>query len=182
MMVTTHVAAGLLLAVPVAAVAPHLTLPAAVGAMLGGVLPDLDLFVGVHRKTLHFPIYYSIFGVGAAAIAVVAPEPITVGIALFLLAAGLHSASDWLGAGEELRPWERTSDQAVYLHPWRRWVRPRYLVRYDGAPEDLLLTVVLAAPAALTFEGWLRSLVVGGILLAAAYTLVRKRVPDWIDL
>jgi hypothetical protein len=182
MMVTTHVAAGLLLAVPVAAVAPHLAVPAAIGAVLGGLVPDLDLLVGVHRRTLHFPVYYSALGVVAALAAAVAPGPLTVGLALFLLAAGLHSASDWLGAGEEMRPWERTSDRAVFLHPRRRWLRPRYVVRYDGAPEDFLLTAVLAVPAAATFDGWLRALAVGGVLLAAAYTLVRKRIPDWLGL
>lgn len=182
MMVTTHVAAGLLLAAPVAYVAPELAVPAAAGAVLGGVLPDVDLFVGVHRKTLHFPVYYSVAGVLAAAVALATPTPLTVAAALFLLAAGVHSLSDWFGAGEELRPWERTSDRAVYLHPRRRWLRPRYVVRYDGAPEDLLLTVALAVPAAVTFDGWLRALVAGGVLLAAAYTLFRKRVPDWLGV
>ncbi|WP_336024730.1 metal-dependent hydrolase [Halobellus salinisoli] len=182
MMVTTHVASGLLLAVPVAMAAPTLALPAAVGAVVGGILPDIDLFVGVHRKTLHFPVYYSLLGLLAGGVALVAPGPATVAVALALLAAGVHSISDWFGAGEELRPWERTSDRAVYLHPRRRWLRPRYVVRYDGAPEDLLLTVALAVPAAATFEGWLRALVVAGVVLAAAYTLLRKRVPDLLGI
>ncbi|WP_435183301.1 metal-dependent hydrolase [Halobellus sp. EA9] len=182
MMVTTHVAAGLLLATPVALLAPEFALPAAAGAVLGGVVPDLDLFVGTHRKTLHFPVYYSVAGVVAGVAAVLAPGPLTVAVALCLLTAGIHSASDWLGAGDELRPWERTSQRAVFLHPRRRWLRPRYLVRYDGAPEDLVLTVVLATPAALAFEGWPRALVVGGVALAAAYTLVRKRVPEWLGI
>lgn len=182
MMVTTHVASGLLLAVPVATAAPAFALPAAVGAILGGILPDIDLLVGVHRKTLHFPVYYTALGVLAGAVAFVAPGSVTVAVALLFLAAGLHSISDWFGAGEELRPWERTSDRAVYLHPRRRWLRPRYVIRYDGAPEDLLLTVVLAAPAVATFDGWLRALVVAGVALAAAYTLFRKRVPDWLGI
>ncbi|WP_144904128.1 metal-dependent hydrolase [Halobellus captivus] len=182
MMVTTHVAAGLLLAVPVVAVAPQFTLAAAIGAILGGILPDIDLFVGTHRRTLHFPVYYSVLGVLVGAVALFAPTPVTVAAALFFLAAGLHSVSDWFGAGEELRPWERTSDRAVYLHPRRRWLRPRYLVRYDGAPEDLLLTVVFAVPAIVAFDGWLRALVVAGVLLAVAYTLFRKRVPEWLGI
>lgn len=182
MMVTTHVAAGLLLATPVAVVAPAFALPAAVGAVLGGVLPDVDLFVGVHRKTLHFPVYYSVAGAATAGAALLAPGPFLVGAALFFLAAGFHSASDWLGAGDELRPWERTSQRAVYVHPRRAWLRPRYLIRYDGAPEDFALTLVLAVPATVTFDGWIRALVVGGILLAFGYTLVRKRVPEWLGV
>jgi len=182
MMVTTHVAAGLLLAVPVASAAPHLAVPAAAGAVIGGVVPDLDLFAGVHRKSLHFPVYYSVLGVLVGVVAALVPSPVSVAAALFLLAAGLHSVSDWFGAGEELRPWERTSDRAVYLHPRRRWLRPRYVVRYDGAPEDLLLTIGLALPAAVTFDGWLRALVVAGVLLAVVYTLFRKRVPEWLGV
>ncbi|MFB6250211.1 MAG: metal-dependent hydrolase [Halobellus sp.] len=182
MMVTTHVAAGLLLAAPVAVVAPAFALPAAVGAVLGGILPDVDLFVGVHRKTLHFPIYYSLAGAVTAVVAVLYPGPFAVGAALFFLAAGLHSASDWLGAGDELRPWKRTSQRAVYLHPRRTWLRPRYLIRYDGAPEDFALTLVLAVPAAVAFDGLIRALVVGGVLVAFGYTLVRKRVPEWLGI
>ncbi|MGQ4557447.1 metal-dependent hydrolase [Halobellus sp. GM3] len=182
MMVTTHVAAGLLLAVPVASVTPQFALPAAIGAVFGGVAPDLDLLVGVHRKTLHFPVYYSALGVASGAAAVASPGVVSVTVALFFLAAGLHSISDWFGAGGELRPWDRTSDRAVYVHPFRRWLRPRYLVRYDGAPEDLLLTVVLAAPAAAVFDGWLRAIIVAGVALAAAYTVFRKRMPEWFGI
>jgi hypothetical protein len=182
MMVTTHVAAGLLLAVPVASAAPQFAVPAATGAVLGGVAPDLDLLVGVHRKSLHFPVYYSALGGLAGVVALLAPSSLSVAVALFFLAGGLHSVSDWFGAGGELRPWERTSDRAVYVHPRQRWLAPRYLVRYDGAPEDLLLTAVLAVPAAVTFDGWLRGLVVGGVALAAVYTLFRKRMPEWLGV
>jgi hypothetical protein len=182
MMVTTHATAGLLLAVPVALAAPELATPAAVGALAGGVFPDLDLFVGVHRKTLHFPVYYSVAGVVAALAAAVAPGPVTVCTALFFLSAGVHSLSDWFGAGDELRPWERTSPRAVYLHPFRRWLSPRYVVRYDGAPEDLALTVVLAVPAAYFFVGRVRLLVFGFVTVAVLYTAFRKRVPDLLGI
>ncbi|MFC6824146.1 metal-dependent hydrolase [Halopelagius fulvigenes] len=182
MMVTTHAAAGLLLAVPVATRAPELAVPAVAGALVGGVLPDFDLFVGVHRRTLHFPVYYTLAGVLAAIVAFAAPTPLSVALALCLLSAGLHSISDWFGAGEELRPWERTSPRAVYVHPLRRWLRPKYVVRYDGAPEDFLLTVALAAPAAYVFDGGVRLVVVVGVLLALAYTVFRKRVPDVLGI
>jgi hypothetical protein len=182
MMVTTHATAGLLLAAPVALVAPELATPAAVGAIAGGVFPDVDLFVGVHRKTLHFPVYYSVAGAAVALLAVVAPGPATVAAALFFLSAGVHSLSDWFGAGDELRPWERTSPRAVYVHPLRRWLSPRYVVRYDGAPEDLALTVALAAPAAYLFVGEVRLIVVGFVLVAAVYTAFRKRVPDLLGI
>jgi|GEM_PF-5615437 hypothetical protein len=47
MMVTTHVAAGLLLAVSVATFAPDFAIPAAIGAIIGGILPDID-FLSEH--------------------------------------------------------------------------------------------------------------------------------------
>lgn len=53
----THIAAGLALATPAALLAPELGTAAALGGIVGGVLPDLDLFAGRHRRTLHFPTY-----------------------------------------------------------------------------------------------------------------------------
>jgi hypothetical protein len=115
---------------------------------------------------------------GAAAVAAIAPSSSTVAAATFLLGAGLHAASDWLGGSDELRPWERTSPRAVYLHPAKRWLAPRHAVRYDGAPEDFLLTLVLSLPVAYLFDGPVRVVVGAGVLVAAAYTVFRRRVPD----
>ncbi|SFR51690.1 hypothetical protein [Halogeometricum limi] len=183
MMVTTHAAAALLLlAVPASVLVPEFTAAAVVAALLGGIAPDVDLFVGVHRKTLHFPIYASVAGVVAALVAVAAPSAASVAVAVFLLAAGLHAVSDWFGGSDELRPWERTSPRAVYLHPRRRWLRPLHVVRYDGAPEDFLLTAVFALPAALFFVGPVRLVVAAGLVVAATYTVFRRYVPDVLGI
>ncbi len=91
MMVTTHVAAGLLLAVSVATFAPDFAIPAAIGAIIGGILPDIDFL-------------------------------------------------------------------------------------------DLALTFALAVPAALTFDGWLRAIVIIGIVIAGGYTITRKYIPRWLEL
>ncbi|ADQ66236.1 hypothetical protein C499_09409 [Halogeometricum borinquense DSM 11551] len=178
MMVTTHAAAALLFfATPVALFAPEFTAAAIIGALLGGIVPDVDLFVGTHRKSLHFPVYASLAGVGAGIVALVAPSTASVAAAAFLLGAGLHAASDWFGGSDELRPWERTSRRAVYLHPRRRWLRPRHIIRYDGAPEDFFLTVVLAIPVAYAVPS-VRLVVAAGLVVGAVYTLFRRRVPD----
>ncbi|GGC47653.1 metal-dependent hydrolase [Haloferax sulfurifontis] len=182
MMVTTHAAAGLTIAASLVWVAPDLATAAAVGALAGGVFPDVDLFVGVHRKTLHFPVYYSVAAAVFGAVAVASPSALTVATAFFFLSAGLHSASDWLGAGGELRPWDRTSDRAVYVHPTGRWLRPRYLVRYDGAPEDLALTLLFAVPGFLVFSGGVRVAVAVGVAVALFYTGFRKRMPEWFGI
>lgn len=177
----THVAAGLALATPVAVVSPELGTAAAVGGVVGGVVPDLDLFAGHHRKTLHFPVYAWLPAVAAAALAALRPSPATVGLAVAAVAAAVHSASDVLGAGEELRPWERTNPNAVYCHACGRWLRARYLIRYDGAPEDLLATAVLAAPALVVFDGPVRLLAAGTVAVGAVYAAFRKRLPRYFE-
>ncbi len=83
------------------------------------------------------------------------------------------------GGGLELRPWEGTSEQAVYSHYHGRWLRPRRWVGYDGSPADLALASALAAPM-LLFVEWrvVGPLVVITVGISAIYMLVRKRLPD----
>jgi hypothetical protein len=176
MMVFTHVAAGLAVAAAVATVHPEYALPAAAGAAAGGVLPDLDLFAGTHRRTLHFPDLYWVPAGLFGALAVARPSPLAVGLAVAAVAAAVHSVSDWFGAGDELRPWERTSSRAVYLHVRGRWLAPRYWVRYDGAPEDLLAAAVLSVPALVVYDGPVRHAVLAMLALGAVYALLRKRI------
>lgn len=181
MMSPTHVGAGLAVASVVASVEPSYGVPAAVGALVGGALPDVDLFVGEHRKTLHFPVLAWPPALVAVAVALGRPSGLAWGLAVGAVAFALHAASDVLGAGEELRPWERTNPYAVYCHACRRWLRARYVFRYDGAPEDLLATGVLALPAVLVFDGSVE-LVVGAILLVGlVYAAVRKRVVPYFE-
>jgi hypothetical protein len=178
MMATTHAFLGMAMACLLVPFAPELAPAAAVGGAAGGILPDLDL-VATHRRTLHFPALYWIPATGGALVAVLAPGPVTVGVVFLLLSAAVHSVTDAFGGGLELRPWRGTGERAVYLHPRRAWVRPRRWVRYDGAPEDLALGVVLALPPIFLFEGPLRTLAVLGVGVSAVYTLVRKRIPEW---
>jgi hypothetical protein len=178
MMSTTHAAVGLLLAVPLAFVAPELAVAAALGALAGGIFPDVDLLVGVHRRTLHFPVLYWVPTAVAGGVALALRDPLSVAVAYFFLAAAVHSVSDWFGAGTEPRPWERTSSEAVYVHARGRWLRPRYLVRYDGAPEDLAVAGVAALPALLVFDGTVQTLTTALVAVSVVYVAVRKRLPD----
>jgi hypothetical protein len=111
MMATTHALAGMALASVATLFAPV----AVVAAGAGGAVPDLDT-PGRHRRTLHYPVYYSLAALGLLAVAFVVPTPATVALAAFVGAAAVHSASDVLGGGLELRPWEGTSDRAVHDH------------------------------------------------------------------
>lgn len=176
-MATTHALVGMALALPVAYAAPEFAPIALLSGLIGGFFPDLDMYVG-HRKTLHYPVYYPVAAAIAVITAVFAPAQATIGLAVCLLAASAHSIMDVFGGGLELRPWLGTADRAVYDHHRRRWIAPKQWVRYDGAPEDLLLAVVLAAvlwPAAGEWES-ARTLIVGLVGISAVYATVRKQL------
>ncbi len=173
MMATTHILVGVALAAATTVFAPEFTTVALVAAAVGGAFPDLDLYAG-HRKTLHFPVYYSLLAFGALAVAAALPMALTVGVAFFLLSAAVHSRMDAFGGGLELKPWLGQSQRAVYDHANGRWLEPRRWIRYDGAPEDLLLAGAMAAPTLLAFDGIVDQVVIGILVLSAGYTLVRK--------
>jgi len=180
MMVTTHALAGLLLAIPVALVAPEFATVAAVAALAGGVFPDLDM-PSAHRRTLHFPVYYSLVAAVAAAVALSVPAGWSIAAALFLASAALHAVSDVVGGGLELRPWEATGERAVYSHYHGRWWRPRRWIRYDGAPEDAAVTLALAVPGILVYEGHVETAVVGAVLVGVAYAVIRRPLIRWTE-
>ncbi|MBB6646538.1 metal-dependent hydrolase [Halobellus ruber] len=183
MMATTHALAGVALAVLVGTIFPGsaagTSLAPVAAAAVGGFFPDFDLYAG-HRRTLHFPVYFNVAAavasVGAVAAAVIAPSLAlaAASAALFLAAAGVHSAMDAVGGGLELRPWREESDRAVYSHHHGRWIRPRRWVRYDGAPEDLLVAVAFAAPVVYAVDGAVETGVLLAVGVSAVYVVVRK--------
>ncbi|WP_053946973.1 hypothetical protein [Halolamina sediminis] len=178
MMATTHALAGLLLSVPVALVAPEFAVVAAVAGFAGGVFPDLDM-PGEHRRTLHFPVYYTLAAAAVGVAALLLPSVWTVGAALFLAAAAAHSLTDALGGDLELRPWEQRGDRAVYSHYHRQWWRPRRWVRYDGAPEDAIATVGLGLLVLLAYDGVFDAIVAGTVAVGLVYAVLRRRIVDW---
>lgn len=152
-MVFTHITIGMALSLLLALVAPEFATVAAIGGAVGGAVPDVDLLVGEHRRTLHFPVLYWPPAIAACALALAVESPAVVAVAVAVVAAAVHSTSDVLGTGEELQPWERTNPDAVYDHLRGQWLRARYVIRYDGAPEDLALTVVCATPIVIYLDG-----------------------------
>ncbi|MFQ3294386.1 MAG: hypothetical protein ACI8VE_001457 [Natrialbaceae archaeon] len=177
MMATTHALAGAAVATVTFVLAPEYAPIAVFSGFMGGVFPDLDLYRG-HRRSLHFPVYYSIAVVPAVGLAVVSPSRGSIALALFLVGAALHSATDVLGGSLELRPWQGQSERAVFSHFHGRWLRPRRWIPYDGAPEDLVLAGVLALPTYLASSGRLRQLVGFAVLVSTGYTLLRKPLAD----
>ncbi len=174
-MLPTHALAGMALALPLLVVAPELAAVGFLAGFLGGVLPDLDLYAG-HRRTLHYPVYYTVFSGIALPIAALWPSATTVAIAFLLLGAALHCVADVFGAGLELRPWEATADHAVYDHYHGRWIPARRVVRYDGSPEDLLLSASLAGPLLWAVDGWLQVVVSVTLGVAVVYVALRRRL------
>jgi len=176
MMLPTHALAGMLLALPVYYVTPEFAGVALLAGLLGGSFPDFDMYVG-HRKSLHYPVYYSILAASVLFVAVFVPSEVTVSAAVFLMGAAVHSVSDVLGGGLELRPWEAASDRAVYDHYRERWITPRRWVSYDGSPGDLLLSYTLAVPLLVALEGSFRGVVIGALAVASVYAAVRRYLP-----
>ena len=179
-MTTTHVFAGLALCAPLAMSYPEFATPLAAGAIVGGLAPDADV-VATHRRTFHFPILGGLLAVPAVLLAIVVPSTVTVAIAAAAVAAWLHAASDAYGGGSGFDPWENPIDRAVYDHVRGRWIEPRGLIRYDGAPEDAALAVVLGVVALVGFDRWVDAVVVAGIVLSIGYALIRRRIPGWLE-
>ncbi|AHG02239.1 membrane protein (plasmid) [Halostagnicola larsenii XH-48] len=175
MMATTHAFVGMALALPVLVIAPEFAPAAFVAGLVGGLAPDFDLYAG-HRKTLHYPVYASIAAIPTAGIALFVPTTATVVLAVILAAAALHALSDAVGGGLELRPWLAGSEQAVYSHYHGRWIRPRRWIRYDGAPEDLALAGIIAAPLIVFGEGSIAAVTVALLAVSAVYVLLRKHL------
>ena len=176
-MLPTHVLAGMLLAAPLVWLAPDLASVGFVAGALGGLFPDLDMYTG-HRRTLHYPVYYSVLAAVGVLAAALTPSVLTVGVALFLLGAAVHSLSDIYGGGLELRPWEATSNRAVYDHYREEWISPRGPVRYDGSAEDLALSIGLSLPLLYLLDGPLRFLVIASLVVAVVYTVFRRHLAE----
>lgn len=177
MMSTTHSAMGATVAALIAPIAPELAAIAALAAIAGGAFPDLDVLFE-HRKTLHYPEWYWLLAVPLITVAAVWPGSWTVAAAAFVGSAALHSATDAFGGGLGLRPWEQDDDRGVYVHRRGRWIPPRRWVRYDGAPEDLLVAAALSLLPILVFDGSVRQVLVVILVASVTYTAVRKRLPD----
>ncbi len=181
MMLPTHALVGLALATPLALVSPELGFAALVGALAGSVFPDLDMYAG-HRRTLHFPTLYPIGAAVAVVAAVAVPIAVTVAAAAALVAAAVHCRMDVYGGGLELRPWEGNSEKAVYDHVSGRWIAPKRWIGYDGSPGDLAFSVALAVPLYVALDGMFTAVIVAALVVATAYTLLRRRLPDLAPL
>lgn len=175
MMLPTHVLMGGLISSSMLFIAPEYEFAALTAAVMGSILPDLDMVLS-HRKTFHYPFYFTLPAILAVVAAAVYPVEGTVFAAFFLLGAAVHSLSDIFGGDLGTRPWERNDDRGVYHHRNGEWISPRRWIPYDGSPQDFLASFLLAIPLLLLHTGWVEQLVLVTVAVAFVYMLVRKRI------
>lgn len=177
-MAVTHALIGLFLAISALWIWPEMIFYAALGGFIGGIFPDLDLAFN-HRRTLHYPIIFSISSLISGAVVILAPSLVSVAVFYFFLSAAVHSLIDVFGGGLETRPWIPSDDRGVYSHTLGKWIKPKRWIRYDGSPEDLVLTITIAVPCYLFYTGLFQDLVVLTVLIGGIYTALRKKIIDW---
>jgi uncharacterized membrane protein YeiH len=173
MMLPTHAVVGLAVASPLLVFAPEHAAAALTGGLFGGVLPDLDLYAG-HRRSLHYPSGYTLAALPVGVAAALFPSPLLVALAFLLVGAAFHCRMDRYGGGLELRPWEGTSERAVYDHVRGRWRRPKRWIPYDGSVEDVLLLAVLGVPLAFVLPVPFEWIAAGALLVGVTYGLLRR--------
>lgn len=181
MMLPTHVFVSLLLATPFAVLLPEHLAVIAASAIAGGIFPDLDILVGEHRRTLHWP--YIGWLVAAPFIVKILftawVPPLAVIAAVFFACAAFHALVDIYACGPTMRPWQQDSEKGVYNWLGQTWVSPKYYIAYDGSPGDFILTLVLFLATWPIYSSLIWYPYGAGFLLlvAVVYVSIRKDVP-----
>jgi len=80
MMLPTHALVGVAIGAPLLWLAPDAATAALIGGLLGGIWPDLDLYIG-HRRTLHYPTGYSLAAIPAVIAAAIVGTPVVIAVA-----------------------------------------------------------------------------------------------------
>lgn len=183
MMLPTHLVLGLTITSPLFVLFPEHTTLLIGSSLIGSTIPDFDLLVGQHRRTLHRTIYlFPVLPILIGLFLILQHPLILSGIAL-LISLFAHPPADFVGGGLSKTPWDTTDDQTVYDHynnQWRYHSEAPVSVKYDGSPYDLGLLIVLSVylsvfgtqsrvllPALFVFFG-----------IGVLYTVVRKYLPS----
>lgn len=177
-MAVTHALIGLFLAISSILVWPEMVFYAALGGFIGGIFPDLDLAFN-HRKTFHYPVIFSISTAMMVLLVLLSPSIVSIAVFYFFLSAAVHSWIDIFGGGLEARPWIPSDDRGVYSHTLEKWFEPKRWIRYDGSPEDLVLSTMIAVPCYIFYTGIFRDIIILTLLIGGVYTLLRKKIIDW---
>lgn len=178
MMTPTHVMKGVVLCLPLFSYFPEYKMAIFLSIIIGFSIPDLDLFFGDHRRTLHYPYSGIIPTIISLAFVILYPTVVTVSAFIFFLGVWIHSVADIFGGAVEDEPWRATETKVVYNHIRAKWIDARRTIPYDGSPRDLgsfaLLTAVfvLLYPLSITTN----EVVFIGVFsfIAVFYTTFRK--------
>lgn len=173
MMIFTHILVGILVAA-ISSLYFLNPLLLVVSGAVGGFLPDLDMFL-THRKTLHFPIGYSVLSVLLVLVYLLSDFTIVLLLATGVFVAALHSLMDILGGGKEMRPWEETDDRAAFNHITGEWISARRIF-YDGSFPDFVLATFCGVVAVLILPPTFTISIILLVALSLAYTLLRKYI------
>jgi hypothetical protein len=175
MMFSTHILIGASLGYALSTVFSVDMALLIIAGIVGGLIPELDFFVGKHRKALHYPFSYFLVAIIPFTIFLTMQTEIFLLGATALIAAGVHSFMD-IFAGAELRSWDRSEWQqtAVYNHLGQKWIKPRRWA-YGGSIQDVLLSVIsFAALIYLVSNLWLKAAFTVLLALSFLYGLTIK--------
>ncbi|MFB6242116.1 MAG: metal-dependent hydrolase [Candidatus Nanosalina sp.] len=144
MMFSTHILAGGTLGLIATFFAPQLVPLAVLGGMIGGFLPDVDMFAE-HRKTGHRPFQYLILTTLLLAAAYIQTTQALIFASFLFASMTLHGFMEIYSNGKTMRPQEETDDRAVYNHLKGEWIEPKRWV-LCSSKEDLAIMLLVAAP------------------------------------
>lgn len=148
--------------------------------VIGSTISDLDLFIGQHRKTLHFPVYSGfLFIITLPLIYIVPNFGLYINSCIFCL--GMHSWFDAIGGGLGKRPWDSELNlPTVYNHYSDTWLYKndfKYRIEYDGSPVDLVISLVLAAYIFTTTDTpYMDEILLFSVFISFVYTVSRKKL------
>lgn len=178
MMMPTHFILAILVAIPFTFQHPDSYILLLLTSVLFGVLPDIDILFGTHRKTTHYPLVSVLTLVASMPAYLITSSLILSLVVVSSLSMVVHCVADILSSGVEDRPWKQTNMQACYNHIQKKWYKPKFVVPYDGSIQDHILFLILSIVAYYTIPYEIPRLLlytyIAVFAVATFYTVVRK--------
>lgn len=174
MMTATHMLLGMLLGYILGFIQPDIAPYLLIIGFIGGMLPDIDIAFK-HKRSLHFPFYYSLIVAITLTSTIFFSSVEAVMAFTFFGAATLHCLTDVFAGSLETALGRQENEKTVYLHPENRWINSVNLIRFPGAPEDLMLSLLIGVPLLIVIQGPLEWLTAATLALGTAYSVMRFR-------
>lgn len=178
-MLPTHILVGLLFCYPVIYLYPDHTNLLTFVVIVGSSFPDLDMIIGQHRKTFHFPLLFiSLIGISGI-LFLLQIFPYSLILFLIGLSGLIHILGDIGSSGLEKYPWKQNGSRAVYSVFWKKWISPTYILGYDGSKYDFVLLVFCTLVVAVLYPEFPYDTIFYGLCLitGGTYYLIRPKLP-----